>query len=304
MFLGILWQTEGGNNQLLRRWNVLTWRRSFLRTGETRDGCTCWLLKLGWMGTQRAHMKGVLSWLCFVWLSTITINVAVVYMAQDVMILMRAISIAKSIERVGPWNQDVLGPEMAPHEVSAISGPTPSNGMSNGFARIKIIKFKLRIKNRYIGNFMYKSFRAHPFQWYCSGWGRGESPLPPSTLHSDAAVPEGRRHGHFPEIVAVSKVWCTCIWKNGGRESGRKPIYDIPATAGKQATAGMLATARVPAASGMHASFKQGTHAREGTTSAAKKPATTESVWKSYKSGRKWSQKYVPKEKECRSPRS
>jgi hypothetical protein len=44
-----------------------------------------------------------------------------------------------------------------------------------------------------------------------------------------------------------------CLWKIGGRESGRepcsqKPTYDNPATAGKQATAEMLATARIPAA--------------------------------------------------------
>ncbi len=39
--------------------------------------------------------------------------------------------------------------------------PTPSNGPSNGFARIKMIKFKRYIKkNRYIVNFMSMSFAA------------------------------------------------------------------------------------------------------------------------------------------------
>jgi hypothetical protein len=42
--------------------------------------------------------------------------------------------------------------------MSRFSGPTPSNGPSNQFARIKIIKSKRHIKNRYIGNFMYMSF--------------------------------------------------------------------------------------------------------------------------------------------------
>ncbi len=62
--------------------------------------------------------------------------------------------------------ETVLGPEMATSEASAIwsqksrdfKGPTPSNGPSNGFSRIKIIKSKDRIKNMYIGNFIYMSF--------------------------------------------------------------------------------------------------------------------------------------------------
>jgi hypothetical protein len=40
-----------------------------------------------------------------------------------------------------------------------ISGPTPFNGSSNGFACIKIIKSKRQ--KRFIGNFMYMSFRAY-----------------------------------------------------------------------------------------------------------------------------------------------
>jgi hypothetical protein len=62
------------------------------------------------------------------------------------------------------------------------------------------------------------------------------------------AVPDGHCHGHFP-------------WKIGAHESGCEPcsqtsMYDIPATAGKQAIVGMLALARIPAATGMPALSK------------------------------------------------
>ncbi len=40
----------------------------------------------------------------------ITINVPVVFMAQDVMILTRAISITRAFEGVGPENQNFFGP--------------------------------------------------------------------------------------------------------------------------------------------------------------------------------------------------
>ncbi len=43
----------------------------------------------------------------------LTINIPVVYMARDVMILMRAISITKALEGVGPEIENFLGPEMA-----------------------------------------------------------------------------------------------------------------------------------------------------------------------------------------------
>jgi hypothetical protein len=56
------------------------------------------------------------------------------------------------------------------------------------------------------------------------------------------------------------------------------PTYDTLATTGKQATAGMLATAWIPAA----LSVKQGSPAGEGTTSTAKTPAPAGSVLKSY----------------------
>ncbi len=50
----------------------------------------------------------------------ITINVPVVYMARDVIILMRAISITSAIGRVGPEIETFLGPEMKTSEASAI----------------------------------------------------------------------------------------------------------------------------------------------------------------------------------------
>ncbi len=43
-----------------------------------------------------------------------------------------------------------------------LQGQIPSNGPSNVFAPIKIIKSKWHVKNRYLGNFMYMSFaRCH-----------------------------------------------------------------------------------------------------------------------------------------------
>jgi hypothetical protein len=102
----------------------------------------------------------------------ITINVPLVYMAQDVMILilMRAISITRALLRGCSWIQDLFGPwwqqvktvPFGPKKVE-ISGPNPSNGLLNRFSCIKIIKSKRHTKNRNIGNFMYMSFRAHPF---------------------------------------------------------------------------------------------------------------------------------------------
>jgi hypothetical protein len=71
-----------------------------------------------------------------------TINVPVVYLARDVMILMRATSVTRA--------QIALASLVAmsgPKKV-LISWPTPSNGLSNGFARIKIIKSKRHIKKQ------------------------------------------------------------------------------------------------------------------------------------------------------------
>jgi hypothetical protein len=50
----------------------------------------------------------------------LTINVPVVYMARNVMILMRENPFRGSLEGVGPENRDFLGPEMAMREASAI----------------------------------------------------------------------------------------------------------------------------------------------------------------------------------------
>jgi hypothetical protein len=69
------------------------------------------------------------------------------------MIVMREITFRGPLEGVGPENQDFFGPSNAnePSECnlgpkkSRFSGPTPSNGPSNGFSRIKSIKFKHHI---------------------------------------------------------------------------------------------------------------------------------------------------------------
>jgi hypothetical protein len=50
-------------------------------------------------------------------------NVPVVYMARDVMILMRATSISRAIGRWALKIETFLGPEMATSKVSAILGP-------------------------------------------------------------------------------------------------------------------------------------------------------------------------------------
>jgi hypothetical protein len=75
-----------------------------------------------------------------------------VYMAQYIIVLRRARSIMRALEGVGPGH---LGPKK-----SRFPGPTPYNAPSNGFARLKTIKHKLHIENRYIGNFMSKSLLA------------------------------------------------------------------------------------------------------------------------------------------------
>jgi hypothetical protein len=52
----------------------------------------------------------------------------------------------------------IIFPKMQKKILVSTLVPTPSNGPSNGFARLKIIKSKRHIKNRYIGQFMYMSF--------------------------------------------------------------------------------------------------------------------------------------------------
>ncbi len=67
---------------------------------------------------------------------------------------------------MGPEIETFVGPEMArakrvlfgPKKVE-ISGPTPSNGLSNGFARIKIIKSKSHVNKQ-----VHWSFFVHEFQ--------------------------------------------------------------------------------------------------------------------------------------------
>jgi hypothetical protein len=53
-------------------------------------------------------------------MSSITINVPVVYMAWDIMILVRENPFRGPLEGVGPENRDFWGPEMATSEASAI----------------------------------------------------------------------------------------------------------------------------------------------------------------------------------------
>jgi hypothetical protein len=74
-----------------------------------------------------------------------------------VMILRRAYQLRGPLEGVG-WALEIeafLGPEIVTNEASAIwaqkkldfqGGPTPSNGQSNGSARLKIIKYKIHKK--------------------------------------------------------------------------------------------------------------------------------------------------------------
>ncbi len=71
-------------------------------------------------------------------------------------------------------------------------------------------------------------------------------------LSSGASWPSSRP---LSRNVAVLKVQCP--WKIGGHKRGREPSSqtptdDTPATAGKQAIAGMLAAARIPALSKGH----------------------------------------------------
>jgi hypothetical protein len=101
-----------------------------------------------------------------------------VFMVRYIMVLRRARSILRALEGVGPGQ---LGPKK-----SRFPGPTPYNALSNRFARLKTIKYKLHVKNRYIGNFMYKSLLAAVLCVvvcrYCYGVGRQTSSTPPTLL--------------------------------------------------------------------------------------------------------------------------
>ncbi len=79
-------------------------------------------------------------------------------MARDVMILMRVNPFWGPLEGVGPENQDIFwgwnGSEWSELLFGSqkvklrFSGLTPSNGPSNGFASITIIKSKRHIKKQ------------------------------------------------------------------------------------------------------------------------------------------------------------
>jgi hypothetical protein len=79
-------------------------------------------------------------------------------MVRDVLILMRENTFRGQLEGVGPENGDLEA-----QKKSRCSGPTPSNGPSNGFSRIKIIKSKRRTKKTdtlviYVHEFLYSVF--------------------------------------------------------------------------------------------------------------------------------------------------
>ncbi len=96
------------------------------------------------------------------------------------MILMGANQFWGPMERVGPEIRDFYeswkGNEQSKCHLSPrklrFSGPTPSNGPNNGFAPIKIVKFKCHKKKKwYVGNFIYMRFAAVVFCIvYCMLW--------------------------------------------------------------------------------------------------------------------------------------
>jgi len=80
-------------------------------------------------------------------------------------------------------------------------------------------------------------------------------------------VPDGCRPGHFQECASLKVGF---PWKIGDREPCSQTLtYDTPATAGKQAKAGILATGRIPAATGTPA-LSRG-HKQEKTQPQQKK---------------------------------
>ncbi len=62
--------------------------------------------------------------------AVLTISVAVVYMARDIIMLMWTNPFRGSLEEVGPKD-------------FRLSGPTPSNGPRNGFAPLKVHKIEI-----------------------------------------------------------------------------------------------------------------------------------------------------------------
>jgi hypothetical protein len=63
-------------------------------------------------------------------------------MAWDVMILIRANPLQGPLEGVGHENRDFFGPDMATSEPVHLGLKKSSNGSSNGFSFIKIIKWR------------------------------------------------------------------------------------------------------------------------------------------------------------------
>jgi hypothetical protein len=111
------------------------------------------------------------KFLCF-----LTVNVPVVYMARDVMILMGENPFRGLLEGAGPENQDFWALKWRRAKwFSRFSGPSPSNGPSNGFAPSKSLRNAVTVSCilysvLYIVSFMW--FQGHPIQW-------SSLPLPP-----------------------------------------------------------------------------------------------------------------------------
>jgi hypothetical protein len=84
-------------------------------------------------------------------------------MARYVMVLRHATSLRGVLEGGGPWNSQLFWARSLPFQdpkKSLFSGPTRSHAPRNDVARLKTIKYKRRINNRYTGNFMYTSVVA------------------------------------------------------------------------------------------------------------------------------------------------
>ncbi len=148
------------------------------------------------------------------------------------------------LEGVGPENRDFFGPwnghaherrecHLGPKK-PRFSGPTPSNGPSNGFAPIKIINSKCHIKNRYIGNVMCTRsilyslfctvccefsviFRAHLFQ---------RSSISPSL----PSPPQGQSEATL-SLPHRDKVNSLCLGREGrGGKEGSPSPFPLPRT--------------------------------------------------------------------------
>ncbi len=118
----------------------------FIEEGIASWDCKNYSLKITWLVRWARRVGITYRFLfclgCSSQPSIITINVPVVYMAQEAMILMRAPSITRTIGMGGLKIATSLCRQMATSEASAFSAPKCRD---------------FHIKNRYIGNFKYVS---------------------------------------------------------------------------------------------------------------------------------------------------